>query len=623
MVRNITWRVPDMILEASGAVEVPVAIIDGPYDAGALSGVLARAPVSLGNANCSMDPNSACNHGTFIMGLLGARRDAPIPGLCPGCRLLHVPLFVDADRPWASISDLANAITIAVAAGARLINLSLAILGEEAENHGELATALDHAEASGAVVMVAAGNQGRLAIGQLLSHPVTVPVVAVDAARRLLPDSNFGPTISGRGVAAFGHEVLGYAPGGGTTAMSGTSVATAVAAATLAQLWSARPEADGAAVRTAVARLIPRDGPIPPMLYRDIFLATLDQVDVVTVAGRSRGRSGTVNYARLQGETTMKGGNGQPVPLGRSTGPAATSGHVVTPAHGSGGCACGAPGGICTCANGESSPSHFIYVLGSVDIRFPDQSISEELATVARTLGIHQGKDEPLRSWYYKVLSHTTEGVLQARYVARQLSWILTVEGHPAYYLALRDWHDLPDLVSCLGRTEDDLDLVVGSSSLIPAEISPGVTAPVLAVDHLSAFTKSDLLKWIKPSKTALEPPSKAKAKAPRSKVSDLFDKLVQSADNLGDTDEWRALNYLAVNYQPLYEQYAVMVRDGWTLDGVKVMTSRISREKHIVDPVIAFRQIETGLVQRYFVRVDVSHLFPMIANQIAEYFDR
>ena len=33
-----------------------------------------------------------------------------------------------------------------------------------------------------------------------------------------------------------------------------------------------------------------------------------------------------------------------------------------------------------------------------------------------------------------------------------------------------------------------------------------------------------------------------------------LFKKLGQNADNRGDTDELRALNYLAARYRPLYE---------------------------------------------------------------------
>src|SRR5690242_6319604 len=87
-----------------------VAVIDGPYDAAALSRVLAHGPVNLADGICAASPNSACDHGTFIMGLLGARPDSLIPGLCPHCRLVHIPLFVDARSPSASVDELASAI---------------------------------------------------------------------------------------------------------------------------------------------------------------------------------------------------------------------------------------------------------------------------------------------------------------------------------------------------------------------------------------------------------------------------------------------------------------------------------------------------------------------------------
>jgi hypothetical protein len=165
--------------DQSGASAVVVAVIDGPYDAAALSRVLAHAPVSLGPGACGASPNSACDHGTFIMGLLGARRNALIPGLCPDCRLVHIPLFIDVNSPWARVDELAAAIETAVTGGARLINLSLAILGDDSENHPGLAAALDLAEMSGAVLVVAAevgerDEQQRLRhqrMGPLLSPP--------------------------------------------------------------------------------------------------------------------------------------------------------------------------------------------------------------------------------------------------------------------------------------------------------------------------------------------------------------------------------------------------------------------------------------------------------------------
>jgi hypothetical protein len=356
----------------------------------------------------------------------------------------------------------------------------------------------------------------------------------------------------------------------------------------------------------------------------------------------------------------MVNGNGQPIPLARGTDPVTRPAQMVTPAHGPSGCACGAPGGICTCESIGSSPSRFIYVLGTVDIKFPDQSISEELETVSRStpeIGA-QRPNESLRRYYWRVLSFKKDSdrTLPARYVARQVCWVLKVEGQIAYYLSLRDLDDLPDLISCLKRPEpgvdlqpeddpedyqqgedhkqqhQDLDLFVGSSSLNPADMCPGVTAPILAVDQLCSFKKKDILAWCKktPSTDVLAAPAAARRRGraaavagePDAPAERLFRILAQSADNLGDRDEWRALNYLAVRYKPIYEKYADMA-DEYDLDSVKVATSRLWRETRIVDAVFAFRQKNTGVVQKFFVRVDVGHLFPMIINQLAEYFDR
>jgi hypothetical protein len=71
------------------AVAVPVAVIDGPYDATArpLSGILARAPARLGDG------------GWASIRTADAQRDALIPGICPEWQLLHVPLFMNEDAP--------------------------------------------------------------------------------------------------------------------------------------------------------------------------------------------------------------------------------------------------------------------------------------------------------------------------------------------------------------------------------------------------------------------------------------------------------------------------------------------------------------------------------------------
>jgi hypothetical protein len=553
------------------------------------------------------------------MGLLGARRDTEIPGLCPGCRLLHIPLFMDAHRPGASVGELAHAIKIAAAADAKLINLSLAILGDDSQYDRELAVALDHAEASGAVVVVAAGNQGRLAIGQLLSHPVTIPVVATDAAGRLLPESNFGPAISHRGIAALGHHVFGYAPGAGTTAMSGTSVATAVVTGTLAELWSAHPGADGETLRAAVARLAPRNGSIPPLIDRNVLSAMLEQMCGTTImASAAPQRSGT-NYASLQGGSVMKDDNGLTRPFNRAIEPAASLPNIVTPSNGPGGCSCGAPGGACTCAGNQAANSGFVYAIGTVEAEYPNVGIEREMQMMAHHLKVEEVEPEKSvkltedRHWQHAVLSADRKST---RYLARQLSWRLTIEDLPAFVLKPRDCCDIDDLIDCLKRPKyskpsggkgkkekktgsdtiaspyglpEDLDVIVG--------VRGGNTSDGIEVYVDQIFQRHKVLPH-------------------------MHEYFSQILDNYGLTDHDRAYNFLTARYD--ITPKIVDMQKEFGLQGVPAVYSRLSGDSNRIVRVIFTFKSHNGLVEKkYFVRVDVTNEFPVIITPWHPYLDR
>jgi hypothetical protein len=600
------------IYDAGGAGAVAVAVIDGPYDAATLSRVLALAPVDLGNGACGANPNSACDHGTFIMGLLGARQDAPIPGLCPDCSLLHIPLFIDVNSPSASVEELAVAIRKAVAAGARLINLSLAILGDDSENHPGLAAALDFAETSDAVLVVAAGNQGRLAMGQLLSHPVTIPVVGTDASQRLLPDGNFGPAISQSGVAALG-RMPGYTPGGDTTVMSGTSVATAVATGTLAQVWSAHPDVAGATLRAVVAGLGPRDGSRPPILSLDSILVALDQKQSVLVAAARHARNEMSNYASLQGGTIMAHGNAHPAPT-HAPNLIAKPAQTLAPAGSPGECACGAPGGVCTCNGGQLGNGGFVYAIGTIEADYPNVAIEREMQILAHDMGVAAVPDPGLptkptedRNWQHAVLTANPD---RTRYIARQLRWRLTIEDFPIFVLKPGDPRYLDELIACLQRPKypppgspggerkspidplvdhpEDLDVVVGVSG---PQTPDGI---VVLVDQIFTIDRRQL--------------------APGGMAA-----FAQLADNNGLTDEDRAYNFLAARYSP-----PVSVAGGFDLAGVSVEASRLGAGTgRVVRAIYTFRNTTTGVEQKHFVRVDVTHEFPIIVHPWQPYLER
>jgi hypothetical protein len=601
------------IIQSSGGAPLLVAVIDGPYDSTTLVDVFARAPIELGNGSCGINPGKACDHGTFIMGILGARRDAAIPGLCPGCQLLHVPLFLDDFAPGASIEELAHAITVAVTAGARLINLSLAIIGAETQINRKLGAALDYAEASGAILVVAAGNQSRLANGQLLSHSVTIPVVAVDAAQRPLPDCNFGPEILQHGVAALGHHVVGYAPRGGTAAMSGTSVASAVATGILAEVWSVFPDLHGADIRVAVAQIEPRGGPTPPILDRNRIFSALDRTSVAPTAAVPLSERGKTNHASLQGEMTMNVGNGQPKSSNPSVSPTVTSDHPVIPANGSAGCACGAPGGICTCNANRAGPSGFVYALGTVEAEYPNVAVEREMQTVAHGLGMQTGPTDD-RSWQYAVLNANRD---MTRYIARQLSWRLTIEDFPAFVLRPGDCRDFDMLINCLSRPKylkqdgsrngkkkakessiesplgppQDLDVVIG--------VTAGQTPNGMAVLVDQIFTI---------------PPERL---APGG-----LGVFAQLSDNYGLTDEDRAYNFLAARYTIPREGLNEIEKIG--LVGVPIISSRLSGDTgRVVRVIFTLKGTNTQMEKKYFVRVDVTHRFPFLVTPWHPYLER
>src|SRR5512132_2821930 len=68
----------------------------------------------------------ALSHGTFVAGLLMARRGSRAPAICPGCTLLVRPSD-NAEMPSATPDETATAIADCVDAGARVINLSVAV----------------------------------------------------------------------------------------------------------------------------------------------------------------------------------------------------------------------------------------------------------------------------------------------------------------------------------------------------------------------------------------------------------------------------------------------------------------------------------------------------------------
>ncbi len=263
-------RLSTLMAQTAGHPEVRVGLIDGPVRADHPGLDLTRICMLNGSAGCGRAESFACVHGTFVAGILHARRGGAAPALCPGCSLIIRPIFSERSGgiPTAKANELAAAIVECVDAGARLLNLSVGVLqASHAEERG-LEEALDHAGRRAVIVVAASGNQGSVGGSALVRHSAVIPVVAAGENGRIIDVSNLGRSIGRRGLAAPGESVESLSPDGGTRRFGGTSAAAPFVTGTAALLWSLYPAAPAAHVRQAMTRAAGgrRTSIVPPLL---------------------------------------------------------------------------------------------------------------------------------------------------------------------------------------------------------------------------------------------------------------------------------------------------------------------------------------------------------------------
>lgn len=257
---------------SAGHSDVAIGLIDGPValDHPDLAGVKMH---TAHQTTCEREQSIACLHGTFVGGMLFARRGSPAPSICPDCTLLIRPVFTetvqgDVASPNAAPEDLAAAIIECIEAGARVLNLSLALIQSSRRAQFVLLEALDLAARRGVLVVAAAGNQGMVGGSVITSHPWVIPVVACDINGKPLQESNLGRSIGQRGLRAPGEKITSLSTAGKTMTLSGTSAAAPFVTGTLALLLSRFPTIGAAEFHSAFMHAHSRRSRsvTPPML---------------------------------------------------------------------------------------------------------------------------------------------------------------------------------------------------------------------------------------------------------------------------------------------------------------------------------------------------------------------
>ncbi len=259
----------------SGRPEVLVGLVDGPIAMNhpdLTGGTIREVPGKM-SGTCTKTNSTACLHGTFVAGILCAKRGSAAPAICPDCTLLAYPIFAETasgntEMPSATPEDLTAAILACIEAGARILNLSLALTQSSSKGERALGEALDHAARQGVLVVAAAGNQGTIGSTVITSHSWVIPVAACDLRGKPVNESNLGHSIGRRGLRAPGDQITSLGAEGQSLTLGGTSVAAPFVTGAIALAWSEFPAASAAQLRWAFmhAHAGRRSTVTPPLL---------------------------------------------------------------------------------------------------------------------------------------------------------------------------------------------------------------------------------------------------------------------------------------------------------------------------------------------------------------------
>jgi subtilisin family serine protease len=210
-------------------------------------------------------------HGTFVAGILASRRGSPAPSICPGVTLLVRSVFpedgwVRSRVPGTSADVVAAAIVQCVDSGARLLNLSFALMHPYLDPEPCLEKVVSYAARRGVLVIAAAGNDGTVTSSAVARHMWLIPVAAFNINGRPIRSTNIGASVGRRGLGAPGEAIRSLAPERGYAVAGGTSIAAAFVTGAAALLWSLFPSATAADIKNALTPPRSRSSVSPPFL---------------------------------------------------------------------------------------------------------------------------------------------------------------------------------------------------------------------------------------------------------------------------------------------------------------------------------------------------------------------
>jgi len=656
-------KLDDLFHKSEGSPDITIAIIDGAVDGKHPdfkdTNITQLTAVNKDTPTVCYDKSSpSCQHGTFITGMLAAQRESPSPGIAPGCTYLVRPIFCEEknlqDCPTLSEKELAEAVNESIDAGANIINMSVGSTVQRSALSPELKHAYDRAQEKSVLLVGASGNQASQKVNSLFQHPWVIAVSAMDNMGRIEPSSNSGSWINHHGLLAPGSNITSASAGGGHQKMTGTSVATPFVTGTAALLWSIEPTASAQQIHSSLLQNLAEKNQnevsslaaLPKTLDAQVSLVQLTSLQAPNT---SRLKNKTINSKNKKDESTMELEKDHQLPSVETLSPKNqtpnnklphNTQHIaqenlvpqtiklgqpkqtrlnenidsIVPQS----CSCAGLGGQCSCGNAKEN-RNFIYAVGIIKPVFPNTGLQKAFNTAARALDVSD-KD------YYHVFSYInkTTQVASYRYIAEQISWVLSIKNKDTYQIMPRTYIELDDIIESLKPEENSLQAV--NSITIGLEGSPqtpmdnGPSLPSVLCNQVYFFTMEKLHNDIKKS-----------VSAGTLAIQDVI-KQLEFEPNLGNNPTDRAKNYLAFRYPTIYKQTDALKTqknnidikvDSYSLVDIQTKNNKRGDNRILID--VSFQYQSNNQKEKIFFHcdVDVSEQYPFISTKLNQFTPR
>ena len=595
-----------------GSSDICVAVLDGPIDC--------QHPAFDGANLKQLDAFTTSGrqrgmpllHGTHVTSLIFGQHPGPLRGVAPRCRGVVIPVFdqhEDGTLIPCSQLDLARAISLAMAVGANVINISGGRNDATGQPEPVLAKALEMCVRQGVLIVASAGNDGCRCLHVPAASPAVLAVGALDQRGRPWEHSNWGDAYRSHGLLAPGEDILGAAPGGQLAKLSGTSLAAALVSGVAALLMSlqirgGRP-ADASTVRTALI-----DGATRCQAQEEVDCSRLlagrlniAQTLTLLIPGGKSLMSDETPSAEISTDRSEQPESSPPrraVSRVAENAPREPSGGRME----SSGCGAGA------------ASATLVYALGMIDYDFGSEARRD--AFVQRDLA--NPADQ------HAMLAHLAANPWEAM----GLTWTLVQESTPIYAVlpsgpfAAETHQRLREILDSQlneGVTQVSIPGILGGS--IP--LINGQRVPIIYPDLRGMYfwSKSALIEAVlgkRPGEGAEQEVYDRQV----AEIGNFLDRVYYELSNLGVAPQDRAINHAATNLFQVAAVYREAVQQGLRLDGIEVERSSICRpgsdcwdvKVTLFDPQRRHERAK----EIFKLTVDVSEVLPVTVGRLRKW---